>query len=72
MWHAQGRREMHTGFWWGNLEERTTWKTWTQLGEYNKTDPKELGWKGVDWIDVSQDQGKWRAVVNRVTNIWVS
>jgi len=23
---AQGRREMHAGFWWGNLKERTTWK----------------------------------------------
>jgi len=21
------RREVHTGFWWGNLRERTTWKT---------------------------------------------
>jgi len=22
MWHVSGRREKHTGFWWGNLRER--------------------------------------------------
>ena len=22
MWHVKGRREVHTGFWWGNLTER--------------------------------------------------
>ena len=24
---CMGRGEMHTGFWWGNLRERTTWQT---------------------------------------------
>jgi hypothetical protein len=24
-----GRREVYTGFWWGNLRERATWKTHT-------------------------------------------
>lgn len=27
MWLAWGRGEAHRGFWWGNLKERTTWKT---------------------------------------------
>jgi hypothetical protein len=22
MWHAWGRRDTHTGLWWGNLKER--------------------------------------------------
>jgi hypothetical protein len=22
MWHVRGRRELHTGFWWRNLNER--------------------------------------------------
>jgi len=21
MWHVRGRREVHTGYWWGNLRE---------------------------------------------------
>ena len=22
MWHKRGRKELHTGLWWGNLRER--------------------------------------------------
>ena len=35
-----------------------------------KMDFLEVGW-GVDWIDVAQDRGWWRAVVNAVTNLRV-
>jgi len=28
-------------------------------------------WKGVDWIDLVQDGGRWRTVVKMLTNIWV-
>jgi hypothetical protein len=37
-----------------------------------KMDLGEVGWGGVDWIDLAQDRGKWRALVNVVINIWVS
>jgi hypothetical protein len=30
-------------------------------------DPKEIG--GVDWIDLAQDRGQWRALVNKVMNL---
>ena len=26
---------------------------------------------GTDWIDLAQDKGTWRAVVNVVMNLWV-
>jgi len=26
MWHAWGRRDVHTGFWLGNLRERVHWE----------------------------------------------
>jgi hypothetical protein len=29
------------------------------------TDTGEIGWEGVDWIDVAEDGDKWRAVVNQ-------
>jgi hypothetical protein len=31
----------------------------------------ERGWGGIDWIDLAQDRGQWRALVNTVMNLWV-
>jgi hypothetical protein len=31
-----------------------------------KMDLGEIGWGGVDWIGLTQDRGKWRALVNAV------
>jgi hypothetical protein len=34
-------------------------------------DLREIGWDGVDWIDVAQDRDKWRTHVNTVVNLRV-
>jgi hypothetical protein len=31
-----------------------------------KLDLREIGWDGVDWIDMPQDRDQWRALVNTV------
>jgi hypothetical protein len=31
----------------------------------------EIRWDGVDWIDLAQDSGQWRALVNTVMNLRV-
>jgi hypothetical protein len=36
-----------------------------------KMDLREIGWDAVDWVDLSQDRDHWRAVVNKVMNLWV-
>jgi hypothetical protein len=36
-----------------------------------KIDRREIGWDGVDWIDLAQDTDRWRALVNTVTNLRV-
>jgi hypothetical protein len=36
-----------------------------------KMDLREIGWGGVDWIDLAQDRDKWRALVNTVMNLRV-
>jgi hypothetical protein len=36
-----------------------------------KTDLRELGRDGVDWIDTAQDRGQWKALVNTVLNLRV-
>jgi hypothetical protein len=34
-------------------------------------DLREIGWDGVDWIDLAQDRDQWRALVNTVMNLRV-
>jgi hypothetical protein len=36
-----------------------------------KMDLREMGWDGMDWIDLAQDRDQWRALVNTVMNIRV-
>jgi hypothetical protein len=36
-----------------------------------KMDLREIGWDGVDWIDLAQDRNQWRALVNMVMNFRV-
>jgi hypothetical protein len=31
-----------------------------------KIDRREIGWDGMDWIDLAQDRDQWRALVNTV------
>jgi hypothetical protein len=33
---------------------------------------REIGWGGMDWIDLAQDRDQWRALVNMVMNLQVS
>jgi hypothetical protein len=35
-------------------------------------DLREIGWGGMDWIDLIQDRDQWRELVNTVMNIGVS
>jgi hypothetical protein len=35
-------------------------------------DLREIGWDGMDWIDVSQDRDQWRGLLNTVMNLRVS
>jgi hypothetical protein len=34
-------------------------------------DLREVGWDGMDWIDMAQDRDQWRALVNTVMNLQV-
>jgi hypothetical protein len=36
-----------------------------------KMDLREIGWDGMDWIDLTQDRDEWRALVNTVMNLQV-
>jgi hypothetical protein len=34
-----------------------------------KMDLREVGWGGMDWINLAQDRDRWRTVVNTVMNL---
>jgi hypothetical protein len=36
-----------------------------------KMDLREVGWGGMDWINLAQDRDRWRALVNVVMNLLV-
>jgi hypothetical protein len=36
-----------------------------------KMDLQEVGWEGLDWIDMAQDRDRWWALVNAVMNLRV-
>ena len=70
---GEGRREMHTRTWWGNLREGDHLKDPGVDGQIM------LGWilqkwdggKGTDWIDLAEERDRWRALVNAVMNLQV-
>jgi hypothetical protein len=35
-----------------------------------KMDLREIGWRGMDWIDPAQDRDQWRALMNTVITCW--
>jgi hypothetical protein len=34
-------------------------------------DLREIGWDGVDWINIARDRDQWRALLNTVLNLRV-
>jgi hypothetical protein len=34
-------------------------------------DIQDVGCVGMDWIELAQDEDRWRALVNAVMNLWV-
>jgi hypothetical protein len=58
---------MHIGDWWESQKERDRWED-----QYNiKMNLREIGWDGVDWMDMAQDKDQCRALVNTVLNLRV-
>jgi hypothetical protein len=60
-----GGGEVHTGFWWGNLSERSCLEN---IGIYGSAilqgGVKKIRREGVEWVDLAQDRYKWQNLVN--------
>jgi hypothetical protein len=66
-------RNLQTGVHFGNLPvvQRILFCKHCSWVDNIKMDVREIGWDGVDWIDMAQGRDQWRALVNTVLNLWV-
>jgi hypothetical protein len=56
---------------WESQKKKTTRKTRSRwVGNIN-IDLRVIGWDGMNWIDLAEDRGQWRALVNTVMNLRV-
>jgi hypothetical protein len=63
---------MHIGYRWERQKERDHYEEPRRRWLDNiKMDLREIGWGGVDWIELAQDRYQWRALVNTVMNLRV-
>jgi hypothetical protein len=63
---------MYIGYWWESQKVRDHWEDqnvggWTTLKCYLR----EIGWTGMDWIDLAQDRDQWKALVTTVISLRV-
>jgi hypothetical protein len=57
----------------GGARERDHWGDPSAKGRVSiKMDIPEVGFGGMDWIDVAQDRDRWRALVNAAMNLRVA
>jgi hypothetical protein len=55
---------MHIGYWWETQKERDHWEYQDAGGLTILIWILEIGWDGMDWVDVVQDRDQWRPLVN--------
>jgi hypothetical protein len=47
----------------------TTRETYSRRVDKIKVDPRDIGWGGMNWIDLTQARDQWRALVNTLMNL---
>jgi hypothetical protein len=62
---------MQIGYWWESQKEgkRPLGRQRSRWVDNIKMDLREIGWDGVEWIDMAQDRDQCRALVNTELNL---
>ena len=55
----------------GPAVKRSLWRPRRTYVKNIRTDIDEIGWEGIDWIDLAQDWEQWRALLYAVVNLYV-
>ena len=64
---------MYTGFWWGKPEgKRPLGRPRSRWEDNIKMEFQEVGYVGMEWIDLVLDRDRWRALVSAVMNLRVT
>ena len=53
------------------MTETNLWGSFLIWDDNIKMDLQEVGWEGMEWIDLAQDRERWRALVHAVMNLRV-
>jgi hypothetical protein len=61
---------MHIGYWLESQKRALGRPRHRWVGNI-KMDFREIGWGGMDWINLAQDRDQWMALVNIVMNLRV-
>jgi len=59
MEHIKGRREVHTGFWWGKRGKRPLEQPRCRWEDNIKLALQDIDGGSMDWIDLAQDRAIW-------------
>jgi hypothetical protein len=62
---------MNTEFWFESEGKISFVRTRRRWEDNIRVDVREMGWKSVDWIHLTQDRDQWRSLVNTVMNVSV-
>jgi hypothetical protein len=68
MFHMIGAYRVLAGRSEGKGPLGTSWHRWE---DNIKMDLQEVGWVGVDWVDLAQERDRWHMLVNVGMNLWV-
>jgi hypothetical protein len=60
------------GIYIGQKEKRPLEKPRNESVSNIKMNLGEIGWGGMNWIDLAQNRYQWKAHVNMVMNLWIS
>jgi hypothetical protein len=71
MMHELWRRGIHIEYYGKARRKRPLGRPRRRWVDNIKMDLREIGWDGMDWINLAQDRDRWRALVNTVKNLRV-
>ena len=67
MWHLVGTGEIQTRLGWGILMEEDHLEDLGIDGRIILVGLQGVGWGDMNWMDLAQGRGRWRALLNAVT-----